>query len=241
MIVTEFVDKDGHVFSADERAAVREICDATEPEIRAYLPTLTSTVELSVQTGTRVIPETGDIGAAAAPGRVVWTVDLDRPGGVEALARSRLRYTLFHELHHLVRGWVMRGGERPTTFMHGVVCEGLATAFERDAAGSRPLWGEYPDDVRAWVDELLALPVSAPYWQWMFQHPDGRRWIGYRAGTYIADQAIRASGCSAAELAETPTDEISSPRWCQTIHSRQLPNSPQQRNRLTAVCLPLQV
>lgn len=168
MIVTEFVDKDGHVFSADERAAVREICDATEPEVRAYLPTLTSTVELSVQTGTRFIPETGDVGAAAAPGRVVWTVDPDRPGGVEALARSRLRYTLFHELHHLVRGWVMRGGERPTTFMH----------------------------------------VSAPYWQWMFQHPDGRRWIGYRAGTYIADKAIRASGCSAAELAETPTDEF---------------------------------
>ena len=55
-----------------------------------------------------------------------------------------------------------------------------------------------------------ALPLSAcmQYGQWMFQHPDGRRWIGYRAGTYIADQAIAASKLSAIELAATPTDEI---------------------------------
>jgi hypothetical protein len=42
----------------------------------------------------------------------------------------------------------------------------------------------------------------------MFQHPDGRRWIGYRAGTYIADRAIAASSRSAAELVQTPTGEI---------------------------------
>ena len=44
--------------------------------------------------------------------------------------------------------------------------------------------------------------------QWMFRHPDGRRWIGYRAGTYIADRAIAASGLSAAQLVLVPTDEI---------------------------------
>ncbi|MGH8532580.1 MAG: hypothetical protein ACREV1_07595 [Gammaproteobacteria bacterium] len=54
----------------------------------------------------------------------------------------------------------------------------------------------------------MALPLSAPYHDWMFQHPDDRRWIGYRAGTYIADQAIAASDRSAAELVLTPTDEI---------------------------------
>lgn len=208
MIVTKFVDPEGYVFPDHVRAVIREICDATEPEIRAYLPTLTDRVELTVNTGTRVIPETGEVGAAAAPGRIVWTVDPSRAGGMTALARARLRYTLFHEMHHLVRGWVMSGGQPYTTFMHPVVCEGLATVFERNAGGSQPLWGEYPDDVRAWVTELQALPASAPYRTWMFQHPDGRRWIGYRAGTYIADRAIAASGRSAAELAETPTDDI---------------------------------
>jgi hypothetical protein len=69
-------------------------------------------------------------------------------------------------------------GARRTSFMDGVVSEGLATAFERDAGGRLPPW---------------------------FQHPDGRRRIGYRAGTYIADQAIAASGSSAADLVLAPT------------------------------------
>jgi uncharacterized protein YjaZ len=92
--------------------------------------------------------------------------------------------------------------------MDGVVSEGLATAFERDFVGRTPPWGDYGEEVRAWVSELLKLPPSAPYHHWMFQHPDGRRWIGYRAGTYIADQAIARSGRSAAQLVLTPTNEI---------------------------------
>jgi uncharacterized protein YjaZ len=100
-------------------------------------------------------------------------------------------------------GWAVR-----TSFMEGVVSEGLATVFERDFGGRETPWGEYPEDVEEWVTELLELPVSAPYNQWMFQHPDGRRWIGYRAGTYIVDQAILASGFSAADLALAPTDKV---------------------------------
>ena len=82
-----------------------------------------------------VIPVTGDGGASVAPGAVVWAVDPDRDGGVAGVARRCLRATLFHELHHQARGWVMQGGAIPTWFMEGVVSEGLATAFARDAAG----------------------------------------------------------------------------------------------------------
>jgi len=92
--------------------------------------------------------------------------------------------------------------------MDGVVAEGLATAFERDAGGSRPPWGQYTAEAKEWVAELVKLPVSAPYEQWMFRHPDGRRWIGYRAGTYIADRAIAASGFSAADLVNVATSEV---------------------------------
>jgi uncharacterized protein YjaZ len=59
-----------------------------------------------------------------------------------------------------------------------------------------------------WVDELLALPRFANYRRWMFYHPDGRPWIGYRAGTYIADRAIARSGLDAAELVSVPTERI---------------------------------
>ena len=142
------------------------------------------------------------------PNSVSFRIDPDYPGGAARLLQERLRPALFHECHHLVRGWVVRGGRPRRCFIEGVICEGLASAFERDAAGSTPPWCRYPDNVRDWVDELLRLPMASPYRQWMFMHPDGRRWVGYRAGVFIADRAIAASRRTAAELAEVDYEEI---------------------------------
>ena len=89
------------------------------------------------------------------------------------------------------------------------VAEGLATAFARDETATNPPWGHYDaSEAAGWVEELREIPHLGAYQTWMFQHPDGRRWIGYRAGTYIADQAKAGCGCSAADLAGTPTDEV---------------------------------
>ena len=44
--------------------------------------------------------------------------------------------------------------------------------------------------------------------QRMFHHPDGRRWIGFRAGTFLVDQAMNASGLSSAELVTTATATV---------------------------------
>jgi hypothetical protein len=209
VIIPLFLDTgDGRHFPGAARTAIADVCAATEPEVRALLPALADTVELAAQTGPSVLPHTGERGSAVSPGRIDWVVDPSRAGGIAAIARSQLRATLFHELHHLARGWVRFGGPVHTSFMDGIVSEGLATAFERDFGGRNAPWGDVPSDVAAWVAELLALPVSAPYHHWMFRHPDGRQWIGYRAGTYIADRAIAASGQSAAELVCVPTAEV---------------------------------
>lgn len=206
----EFNNTAGHVFSNDEQAAITEIADSATAEVRQVLPQVPASVTLTVSAGEAVIIETGEMGMAAEPGRVSWTVDASKPEGVIAIANAHLRSTLFHELHHLARGYVVRGGRPRTSFMDVVVSEGMATAFERDFAGAMPPWGDYPDDVSTWVDELVALPMSAfgSYAKWMLEHPDGRRWIGYRAGTYIVDQAMAASGMSSAELVLTETEEV---------------------------------
>jgi uncharacterized protein YjaZ len=94
------------------------------------------------------------------------------------------------------------------SLMDRVISEGMATAFERDFAGATYPWGQYPDDVAAWVTELMALPKDAPRDHWMSRHPDGRRWIGYKAGTYLVDRAIKASGKSAAELVSASTEDV---------------------------------
>jgi len=207
-LVVEFVDSDAYAFGDEERRVIRAVATATVTEIASILPDTPERIDLVVQAGPQVIPETGDGGAALAPGRIGWTVDPDRPGGVLAIARARLRSTLFHEVHHLVRGWTIEAGTAGGRLIDAAASEGMATAFERDAAGWNPPWGDYPPEAGAWIEELLDVDGMASYATWMFQHPDGRRWIGYRAGTWLADRAIAASGRSAAELVDTPTEEI---------------------------------
>ena len=209
-IDVEFEGASVSAFTAEDQTLIRTIAEEAYYKVRQLLPQLTETVRLTVVAGPDVIPATGDGGAAMAPGHIRWTVDPQRPEGIAGIARAHLRAALFHELHHLVRGYVMVGGATSISLLDAVVSEGLATVFSRDFAGDSPPWGDYPENVRDWVEELVALPPSAEddYDQWMFAHPDGRRWIGYRAGTYIADQAMAASGLSAVELVSTPTDEI---------------------------------
>ena len=200
-IRTEFVGS--YAFSATERRTIARIAGLTTIEVRRHLPALASQLTLQVQSGKDVIPEIGATAVAGLSDWVRWTVDPDHPQGVVKIAEGHLRGALFHEFHHLVRGTI-----NSSTLMDHVIMEGLATAFERDFAGvSRP-WADYPDDVSKWVDELLLQPATSSRSEWLSRHPDGRRWIGYKAGTYLVDQAMKRLNRSSAELVATPTDEI---------------------------------
>jgi hypothetical protein len=194
--------------AAEALVCIAEIGEAAASEVRQFLPELNSDILLWVRAGTDVIPETGEVGMSLRPGLVEWVVDPDQAGGVLNSAETHLRHTLFHELHHQVRGWVIRGGKRPTSFMDAVIAEGLATVFARDAGGHDAPWAQYPTDVEDWVAEIQSLTAPHDYGHWMFQHRDGRRWIGYRAGTYICDRAVTRSGLSAAELVSETTERV---------------------------------
>lgn len=199
-----FKDSARHRFSSEARSRIEAIGIRAIADARALLP-LPQRIEIEIADGTRVVPETGEGGVALAPGRIRWVVDAERAGGPAAIAERELRATLYHELHHLVRGWTMAEGYAGGRMIDAAVAEGLATAFERDRAGRRPPWGEYPPDVAAWVEEILQLSDSAKYGDWMLAHPDGRRWIGYRAGTFLADRAVARSGLPPSLLAHLPT------------------------------------
>jgi uncharacterized protein YjaZ len=209
MIVCLFLDsEEKRYFPDDVRELIRELAERTETEVRQILPGIPDEIELAVQTGAMVIPETGANGTAISAQRVVFTVDPARPGGITAVASEHLRHTLYHEFHHLARSWVIFPPLQQERFIDGVVAEGLASAFERDFAGYSGFWHQYSEEVGAWVDELLPLPVTAPIMHWMYMHPDGRRAIGYRAGTYIADRAMAESGLSAADLVNTAARDV---------------------------------
>ena len=201
-IRTEFVG--AYAFTAIERRTIARVAGAAVRDARRHLPALPAQILLQVRSGTDVIPELGTAAAIAGSAFIRWTVDPGNPRGVVGIAETHLRGALFHEFHHLVRQTAMPR----ETLMDHVVSEGLATAFERDFAGAAPPWAQYPDDAARWVEELLAQGPTARPSEWVFQHPDGRRWIGMRAGTYLVDRAMRALSRNAAELAATPTAEI---------------------------------
>ena len=195
-------------FTPAERRTIARIAGTTAIEVRRHLPALPSQITLRVDSGKDVIPELGAIGTVLPPDWVVWTVDPDHEDGVLKIAETHLRAALFHEFHHLVRATTLP----PATLMDRVVLEGLATAFERDFAGTSPPWGQYPAEAPQWADELLAMPPTATRSEWVSRHPGERRWLDYRTGTYLADRAKQKFNRTSAELVTTPTDVILSAR-----------------------------
>ena len=200
----EFFGSEGHDFSAQERDIVEDIARTSVSEVRKLLPKLPRQVTIRVQLGDDVIAETGENGTAMQPETVMWTVDPTHRGGVAAVARRWLRACLYHELHHLVRDAAVSR----KSMLDMAVTEGMASAFERDFARVNVPWAQYPPEAAAWVEELRALPEGTARRAWLFHHPDGRRWIASRAGTYLVDRAMRASGESAAALVALPTARV---------------------------------
>ena len=211
MVIISFLDTGKHVFSQPERELIQEVATASEHSVRWLLPQLIDRIELTVKAGSITIPGISMIGATKGKkGRVICTIDPVCVKGTLATVRSQLRPLLFHELNHVMR---KQGQSKEAltqrTLLDFVVSEGLATVFERDEEGGHPPWGQYPQEVQEWVEEMIALPANASPQQWMFQHSDGRRWIGYKAGTYLVDRAVEAAGLSSsADLVEAPTVRI---------------------------------
>jgi hypothetical protein len=192
----------GRELSSTERRELQRVADTAFREVRGKLDGIPPRLTLVVRWGKDVIPETGEGGAAGYPGNIGWTIDPDRD--VLATIKKQLRPTLFHELHHLARASCVR----TVSLADHVVTEGLATAFERDVAQVDVPWGAPPPNGPAWTHEILAQPETASIETWMIHHPDGRRWIGMRVGTFLVDRASRASGRSPAALVCVEAAEI---------------------------------
>ncbi len=209
-VVVEVMDSCGYAFPERARALCVDIAVQAVRDARKCLPNLPREILVTVFADDGVIPETGDLGAAVAPGYVRWAVAPSYPEGVEGVILRRFSPALFHELHHLARGWVMYGygPSLGDALLDSVISEGLATVFEWEMTGLRPPWGRYPAEVEEWVEEMLSLPQSASYGHWMYKHPDGRRWVGYKVGAYIVEKAKANSGLGAAEMATFPTEQV---------------------------------
>jgi uncharacterized protein YjaZ len=116
-----------------------------------------------------------------------------------------IRPTVFHEMNHAARFNIPLFHK---TFLEMAIFEGLATVFERDFGGAQPLWGKYPSEVGEWLEEIQAEDFQGEWGEYLYRHPDGRRWILYKVGTYIVDQATLQSGKSVNGLSKLPCEQI---------------------------------
>jgi hypothetical protein len=152
----------------------------------------------------------GVTGRTDAPGVVIVELSRVFPGGISAAAQSALSSTIFHEFHHLERGWTIQGNKFGAGIPIAAVNEGLASMFSEEYTGVYFEESEsYPEDAFKWLEEILSLPKDANYSTWMMgEHPDGRNYIGYRVGRYIVHQAMANSGKNIIELSKLSPDEI---------------------------------
>lgn len=109
-----------------------------------------------------------------------------------------IKPTVFHEMNHAAR-WNIPIWH--TTFLDDCIMEGLANVFTRDYTQGTAPWADYEqEDVDAWLKEIQNAGKNINYEEYLFDHSDGRRWIGYKVGTYIVDKAIKNSDKSIIDL-----------------------------------------
>ena len=205
-------DEDVYEFSQEDKQLITDIILQSEKEVRTLLPTLPKDIRLIISIIDRNIDEVGGVTGRAethTPGEVIVEISNVFPGGVKEAVKTSLASTLFHEFHHIYRGWAIRDNKFGPGISIAMVNEGLAVAFSEIYTGNIFDGNSYTDDTDNWVKEILLLPIDANYSQWvMGKHPDGRTSIGYRAGNYLIRNTIANSGKNILELSKLSPDEI---------------------------------
>jgi hypothetical protein len=126
------------------------------------------------------------------------------PEGLQTILDG-VRPMVFHEINHAARFNIPIWHH---SFLDNSLFEGLATVFAREHAQASEPWDNYPSNVADWVQEIIDKNDSFNTQEYRFNHPDGRKWITYKVGTYMTDQAMQNSGKSVIELSQMECADI---------------------------------
>ncbi|MEM1258839.1 MAG: DUF2268 domain-containing putative Zn-dependent protease [Bacteroidota bacterium] len=200
-------------FTRQEEELIRAYSIDSEEEVRNLLPHLPDSIQVQLEIVDWNLEGVGGITGRAesnSPPLVLVQISNTFPGGITAAIETGLKSTLYHEFHHLARGWAVHDNKYGPGIGIAMVNEGLAEVFAEQYTGEVYKANQMPSDVNAsdWVNEILRLPTDASYYEWMFEHPDGRNSVGYRTGNYLIKKVMQASGKNILELSELSPEEI---------------------------------
>ncbi|GLR69634.1 DUF2268 domain-containing putative Zn-dependent protease [Agaribacter marinus] len=206
-----FVPSETADFTAEQENRIKKITVKVIAKVQKSFPSLSNKINFNFLMEDRDLTiVNGVAGRADRANSIEINISSIYAGGVDKAIDDSLKRTLFHELHHIARGWLVL----ETKFGYGIdiaaINEGLAEVYsELEAGHSNANYTGNPD-FDAWTKEILALPVQAhsEYAQWMFQHSDGRQAIGYRTGAWIVKKAMAASGKDIEELTQMSVKDI---------------------------------
>lgn len=204
-----FADAEGMMFTAEQQGRIETILADAHAEVRRYFPQLTGELTVTFTPVDWPLDGVGGVtGRADAPGDIQIQIATGYPGGVDAAIEDGLRDALYHEMHHLVRGWTINENAFGPGIHIAAANEGLAVVFAETLTGEIHDGNRAPENAEAWALEIRDLPLRSDYYQWMFEHPDGRTAVGYRSGSYLVRRAMEESGLSIVELTDRTPDEI---------------------------------
>ena len=205
-------EEDVFKFTQNDKGLITNIILESEQKVRSLLPTLPEDIRFIISIINREINEVGGITGRAethTPGEVMIEISKVFPGGVGVAVKTSLAATIFHELHHIYRGWTMKGNKFGPGIWNAMVNEGLAVVFAEIHTGQVFEGNSFPQEADSWVKEIMLLPTNANYSDWVSgNHPDGRTSIGYRAGNFLIRKASKVSEKSVLELSTLSPDEI---------------------------------
>jgi len=204
--------EDSLKFTEQQKVFISEVIRNSEEEVRNLLPNLPDSIKVIVENvdwNLDIVSGVTGRTETNSPPLVLIQISNNYQGGVIDSVHQGLKSTIFHELHHLSRGWAIHDNKFGPGISNAMVNEGLAVAFTEIYTGNIMEVNSYPEEADNWVKEILLLPLDASYAQWvMGEHPDGRTYIGYRTGNFLVRRAMNKSGKSILELSNLMPNEI---------------------------------
>ena len=205
-------EDDSIQFTEQQKAFIRNVIIDSEKEVRNLLSELPDSIKVIVEYVDWNLDIVGGVTGRTetnAPPLVMVQISSGYKEGIIDSVNSGLKATIFHEFHHLARGWAIQDNKFSYGIPNAMVNEGLAVAFTEIYTGNINEVNAYNDQADDWVREILALPLDASYSDWvMGEHPDGRTYIGYRTGNFLVRKAMTNSGKGILGLSELMPNEI---------------------------------
>lgn len=178
------------------KTELESLISETFVEVCKILPSLSKYVNILVRPSRHFIPETDNLGYAYDSETIFLYFNPKIPKGLEQL-KTHLRSTIFHELNHAARYEFKNSYD--VNALENSITEGLACAFERKHVNGYQPWDDYSSvseqELKNWLKELKHVIYGQKEWdELLFSNPDGRKWVAYKAGTWVVEKAAKNSG-----------------------------------------------